>query len=71
LNASGVRVPPAIRERFLNRSTHARPVSIGQRIEVAGDTQVDGHTVPPCEIADLPLERRLQAKIIKHAGPQT
>src|SRR6476620_7433206 len=64
-------VPDAIRERFLNGPIDARSMAIGYRLEVPFDDQLDVHSRPLHEIADVPLEGRLEAEVVEHAWTKT
>src|SRR3954469_11958 len=57
-------------QRFLDGPVDAGAVWIRQGVEITGHADVDIDPVTPREIANVPLERRLQAEIVEHAGAQ-
>ena len=60
----------AVGQRFLHRAIDARPMTLGQALEVALHVQLDVDAVAMLDVADVPFERRLQPEVVEHAGPQ-
>ena len=69
--ACGLRVPDAVRQRFLNHSIDACLIPIRQRVDLPLDIQLDVHAEPARHIAYVPFERGAEAKVVEHAGPES
>ena len=70
VDAPARRMLHAVRQRFLDGAIDARPMLIGQTVELAFHGEVDLQPIPPREIANVPFEGGLQPQIVEHARSQ-